>query len=512
MTPHVGNSDHDNWEHEAGLHASLHSIRSEVPPTDLVERFLARATTIGHAASGEAEHRAIVAPRPVTNPNSSRKAGYQFVAALAMILVVAVSITFTLFSGRSAWAQVVAGLGKHAWIRLTLQPPTGPTGDTNATDKVSIWLSGDRTIAALASHQQSVWVNLSSGDQYQLMQGAQHILVTKLQTLERNGIAPLLESLAPFELNLGPNVPDRVSVYQTSRDPVVVDGVSYIDYTFAYPLGQNEPSQATVVVRVDQASQKPVQLKVRQALFTIDYPESGPTDIYALGVPKHTTVTDLRRMERHIEDRAPPMHVDYEAVEVAVLAGLEGRWINEAKRYRSTAGIAQMEVASLDQVLALAESSRATTPSQGTPAIHESDWWFNKVSQLTFQAQEWSPYGFPHSRCYAPIGALQEYQSAIASSLTGLEGTIELRGTHRSVWLDPQRDFVVRRMETIAEDGSISVTQVDELAQDNQGHWFVTRWRNGRVDERGGELPMTIDREHPDRVATMVFTARIQFK
>ncbi len=512
MTPHVGNSDHESWEHEAGLHASLHSIRSEAPPTDSVERFLARATTIGHAASGEAEHRAIAAPRPVTHLSSSPKVQYPFVAALAMIVVVVASLTFTLFSSRSAWAQVVAGLGKHAWIRLTLQPPTGQTGVTNATDKVSIWLSGDRTIAAIASQQQSAWVNLSSGDQYQLMQGAQHILVTKFQSVERNGIAPLLESLAPFELKLGPNVPDRVSVHQTSRDPVVVDGVSHIDYTFAYPLDHNEPSQATVVVRVDQASQKPVQLKVRQAIFKIDYPESGPTDIYALGVPKNTTVTDLRHMERQLEGRTPPMNVDYEATEVAVLAGLEGRWLNEAKRYRSMAGVAQMEVASLDQVLALAESSRTTTPSPGTPTIHDSDWWFNKVSQLTFQAQEWNPYAFPHSRCYAPIGALQEYQSATASSLAGLEGTIELRGTRRSVWLDPQRDFVVRRMETVAEDGSISVTQLDELVQDSQGHWFVTRWRNGRVDQRGGELPMTTDREHPDHVATMVFTARIHFK
>lgn len=547
MTHHVDDLDFESWEQEAGLHASLRAIRSDKPPAESVERFLARVTRIGSEPSAErlttakgersavagsqqntpsgqdtnADRTTKAARRSIAKTHSSRTHRYRLAAALAMVLVVMTSLSLTLFSSRSAWSQVVAGLGKHAWIRLTLQPPATPTTEAERTQAASIWLNGNRTIAAISSTQQNAWVDLVSGDQFQLMQGAPHVLVTKLQSSERNGITPLLESLAPFELKLGITIPDQVSIHQTARESVVIGGVPYTDYTFTYQPPDTLTSPHKVIVRVDQESQQPVQLTIRQAVFTIDYPEAGPTDIYSLGVSRQTPVTDLRHMEQYVENRTPPAYDDYEAIELAVLAGLEGQWINEAKRYRSSAGVVQMEAPSLDQVLSLAESTRAATSPPATPATstsatppakHDTDWWFNQVSQLDFQTQEWSPYGFPHSRGYTPIGAPQDYRSAIASSLAGLEGTIELRAARRSVWLDPQRDFIVRRIETVAEDGSISVTQMDEMIQDSQGHWFVTRWRNGRVNERGGELAMTVDRESPNRVATVVFTAKIQFK
>ena len=143
-----------------------------------------------------------------------------------------------------------------------------------------------------------------------------------------------------------------------------------------------------------------------------------------------------------------------------------------------------------------------------TGVTHTSDWWLDEAAKLNFVAQEWGEFNFPHTRCYLPIGSVRDYQSAIPSQLQGLEGTIELRGKNRSVWIDPNRDGVVRRTEYVEQDGSIAVTQIDQLVQDSKGHWYSTKWRSGRVFERGGLLPA----EDATSVATTVHVARIEFK
>ena len=72
---------------------------------------------------------------------------------------------------------------------------------------------------------------------------------------------------------------------------------------------------------------------------------------------------------------------------------------------------------------------------------------------------------------------------------------MELQGKNRSVWIDPNRDCVVRQFEYVDQDGSIRVTQIDQLVQDSKGHWYSTKWRSGRVLERRVLLPTEVNRD-----------------
>ncbi len=68
-----------------------------------------------------------------------------------------------------------------------------------------------------------------------------------------------------------------------------------------------------------------------------------------------------------------------------------------------------------------------------------------------------------------PYGGVDSYRSLHVSKLKGLEGMVELRGPKLSVWLDPERDLIVRRYETVDDDGGITVWQHDDVIQDSKG-------------------------------------------
>ena len=241
---------------------------------------------------------------------------------------------------------------------------------------------------------------------------------------------------------------------------------------------------------------------VDTATFAIDYPNDGPSDIYALGVPKQTAILDHRAMEKFFEPRKIPKPADYDAT---VFATWTGRHLLKAaqdvKRHRHNAAgtlIEQTDYAKWFDFLVqnnnqkqsiqwwVDEISRASmepfTPNTSGDLLHEKLWFGrrhsvnNGMKTIMYRGGRPSDFVSIHTE----------------GTIEGLQGTIELRGPKRSVWLDPERDHILvrkeREGETADEYDPIHVTQFDEVQQGPNGVWFPRRWRRGRVKQRGEEL------------------------
>ena len=174
---------------------------------------------------------------PSTTTLGSRRWFVGATAAASVAFLAAAVSFFALFSHQRAWAQVVEALAKHPWIRLTLQQPAEPLdGEPQA---VTIWLRGDRSVAAIKSTQQNAWVDITSGDQYELTKDAQRITLSKLNSIERHGIDHFTDSLAPFEVSLGSASSESIKATQTSKIEVTENGVTYVDFEFEAPSVSN---------------------------------------------------------------------------------------------------------------------------------------------------------------------------------------------------------------------------------------------------------------------------------
>lgn len=503
-------TDHQTWEQDvsAEFHATMNAIREESPPRESIHRALTAAIALRDSDQhAELPGDAVSLPGPATT-NSLRPRSYLAVAATLLIVA---SIPLLLLSQRSVWAQVVQRVSQEPWMRLTIQKPDNlPAGEK--VPGVTMWFSGKFHAAALQADEQRTWVDLAKGDSYQFQSKTDRLVISKINAMEDAGLQRLLTVLAPFDRKLQEAAAPSTALRQTEENEILIDGQAYIDFAFEFGKTDALPIAETLTVRVDKQTSRPVKLSIGTTNFTIDFPETGPGDIYALGVDKETAVDDLRELEPYFAPRPTPAPVDYEAIEITVIAGLEGKWINEARRYRSEDAMVTSYEANLEQVNDLASSVYFAGGDKPTGTMHEMTWWMDRASQLDFQETDSTGNNFPHNRCYGPFGRATSYRSAHASQIEGLEGTVELRGPKMSVWVDPQRDLIVRRFEHVGDDGSITVRQYDEVLQDGNGVWFVTRWRSGAVSDRGGELPTSYDRENPPSVATTVHFAKITFE
>ena len=97
-----------------------------------------------------------------------------------------------------------------------------------------------------------------------------------------------------------------VQIVGELRRDVADEGHRWTEYTFACrDFLLRTPQDYEVTFRVDRTTQLPVEMRstekfasndpTDERIYAIDYPETGPSDIYALGVPRDAKVVDRRR-------------------------------------------------------------------------------------------------------------------------------------------------------------------------------------------------------------------------
>jgi hypothetical protein len=402
-------------------------------------------------------------------------------------------------------------------MRLTLQKSEVQLPEGEQFPRVVLWLDGKRQIAASDTPDGPQWIDLAKEESSRFDPTAGRVTVRRMKTVDGEMIQNLLAVVDRFDAGSKLSGAGRFRLTESRQSEVEIDGKMLDEFHFHFVNPESPLLSQEMTVRVDRKSKHPVQLsftisgqdgaEVPSHVYAIDYPTTGPGDIYALGAPRDAPVDDLRSLAKFFPERRAKTPVDYEAVELMFPVGKELKWVSTAKRYRMHNGTATAEHADLLEVVDVSQKVYFAEGDTPTGNVPELSWWAKEISGVRFDESPVSQYNFPHDRCYSPYGSEDSYRSVHESKLPGLEGTIELRGPMRSVWLDPARDLIVRRWDFVNENGAVTVRQYDEVVQDSNGVWFVTKWRTGHVAERGAPLAGKVD-----GVATAVYLTEIQFQ
>jgi|GEM_PF-5634029 hypothetical protein len=270
-------------------------------------------------------------------------------------------------------------------MKLTLQGPKSFQGDGTAEEKdpfpnVTMWFSGNRKIAAAEKPKGVLWLDRAANEQFAFDRESKTMYLGPIDSDGRSFVTLVSHLLQYLK---SPNMTNHsMRVVSESRKKVTDDGVSLEEFTFEF--AGPAKSRTGFEIRVDSKTHRPVQLTMTQhfddkaigppATFAIDYPDSGPNDIFALGVPKNSAMFDLRAIEKFYEPRETPDPADYEATVFATWTGEHFlKNAREVKRHRHNAAGTMIEQADFQkwmEVLDLHGSKKQTV-----------EWWVDEISR-----------------------------------------------------------------------------------------------------------------------------------
>lgn len=474
---------------EVGFQAAIIAMRAEV----VDEQVVGRIEQFAIAAMPETKS---VLSTPISSFQRFRTLISASVA-LVILSCLALSALFWWMQASSAWAQVVNVVSEEPWMRLTLQVPEIEMPEGESFPNVVMWFDGRRKIAACDTPRGFHWLNIASEEASVFTPQTGRITIAKVREVERDEVQTMLMVLDRFEANIRSVDSERLKLVDSSIQDVIIDGRPCEEFTFRFEHLEGERMEQRMVVSVSQKTKHPVSIAIHigkhnggvlPRIYKIDYPKSGPADIYALGAPRDAPVLDLRSMAKFFPKRVAQTPDNYTAVEMMFSPGFERKFTSTAFKFSAKDGqvaAQQVDVIEVSEMSMKVHRGELKSPTEDPPAL---SWWAERVSRLKSTPWAISGYNFPHNRCYSPQGSEENYRTVHRSSLQGLEGCVELRGPKRSAWLDPSRNMIVRRWEHVSDDGTIHAAQYDAVIQDSKGTWFVQRWCNGHVSERGAEL------------------------
>jgi hypothetical protein len=224
-----------------------------------------------------------------------KKAWFAGAGAAAVVLI---ALFFWMRPSNTAWSEVVQTVRAMPWIHAKAVGGDGQSQES--------WASFSRSIGVIRAGDMVRYDDFRSGIRYEYDPQKK-----KLFRLSTSGEEQFKSEEAMFraifrgDATLGENFPER-TIVQLQR---TVDEQDRRWILFELKLadpGNREPGKMTsVVIRVDPKTNLPDSMTFTRGdeewQMTIDYPDEGPADIYALGVPRDTPIDD--RMPRADLDR-----------------------------------------------------------------------------------------------------------------------------------------------------------------------------------------------------------------
>ena len=461
--------------------------------------------------------------------------GIVTVAALTLMLL------FHFGSTSVSLADVAQAVSRKTWIHVNLRASAGetdsleeeawhsPIHDVSATRRKEWIRFEDHRLKVDYSYDATERVlyrvpELESRRQSQLLE-----VTEALPRLLASGTAPE-DPLSKLEF-LGSRREDLTVVNQKTQK-VMDGGHEWLDYTVMLKIrGQEQPIK--ILFRVDPISKLPHLVRVTghhngqtlsvEAAF--DYPETGPDDIYALGVPR----------DAKLVDRVPTDDV------ARLIAGVAAGWV----RFDDFRAVVVHTHWAPEVMYRKGNCSRRdmgfTLPSTSKPPddVDVRAWWIERAEECRYSPNSivvsGTEYWFKHKRITEPDGSQREEIVSVRPiksgqegiplipsfySLTpdyagrppmgipsqdkevivetdpgdGPEGTVLLR-VRRSgrldaapipddvpeewrFWIDPAREYLVMRWDMQGgNDDHTSSSIVESVAQSPKGHWYPTRVR-----------------------------------
>ncbi len=219
-------------------------------------------------------------------PRGGKRRWRLVAASVVTVATVAGAVLIALLvvpSPSVGWADVTKAIQSQQWIRGTL---------TDSGDRSNIWLSPERQIWARRGGRSFQFVDGRERAKYEYFGGA--IFKRPLGEEDAGRVLPM-DALSQDEDAIGPWLFGSVKIVDQERREVMEGGKKWIEFHMV--LFPGKANQATL--RVDPETRLPVYLFVtspddasQSHKWEFDYPEDGPTDIYALGVPREAKLVD----------------------------------------------------------------------------------------------------------------------------------------------------------------------------------------------------------------------------
>lgn len=515
---------HENGRLET-VDAALEQFSRVAVPPDVERRLEARLREFCRQPQARA-----AAPMPnFQHPFRRRMVRVSVAAGLAAAVVAAL---FVALGNRDAWAQVASSLRSKTWVRVTLQiPKAAPVPEGFRAPEM--WFSAEHKVAArrmnLGFGQAAQYIDFTAQETYEYDPQAKtlnHLLTRDSDNVEFGHFETLLRLISEGERELKlPASPIQV-VGRTRRD--VPDGDRrWTEFTFECRDARRKPNDYRVTFRVDPEKQLPVEMRSTEKFssndpaversYSMDYPEAGPEDIYALGVPRDAKVVDRRpttetgqEIKQFLAAYDQARNKPLEPFSTVVLCSSPRQNFSDiirAFRGRGDGQSVQFEEVDGQQLLELRQQcwSGQIRPDNADPAT----WWRQQIAGLKFASMSLGDELLPHRVGYpndgftlvSPVNNPDCHVTLDRQPVSGPAGTVLLTIKNETMigfnlmyyWIAPERDYLVLRQETHYSRNQAAwdnVTQIiDKVQQSPGGRWYATEVRQGRIEKHGDDLP-----------------------
>ena len=332
-----------------------------------------------------------------------------------------------------------------------------------------------------------------------------------------------------------------IQVIGRIQTEVKEDGRRWTEFEFQCRNPKRSPSDFRVTVRVDPESGLPVEMRSTERrspndpvtgwTLAIDYPDYGPSDIYAMGVPKDAAINDRRHVKTENGEEIKAFLAEYvkaqgkplEPFSMIVLrsrAGTDFAEISEAIRGRDDGQGMQLEAVNpREPIFEISRKVRLgqITQPEGTD---RAEWWKQQIAGMKFTPTQEFYHGYLPNR----IGYPEELSGHLTTGLhlkkgpslidnpdikvtldrqprLGPPGTVMLNIRVQTTiasndlffWIAPEKDYLVLRQEAHFTKDRVAWNNqtviIDTVAQSPKGRWYATKARYGRIKTHGDDLP-----------------------
>jgi hypothetical protein len=516
--------------------AALDQLSREPVPADVERRLEARLQEFCRQLEPQSV--------PPTPRHSLRRRFARASVAAGLVAAVLVAV-FVAFGHQDAWGQVAKAMRSKPWVRWTFQVPNGvpvPEGFQAPEG----WFSAENKVFAGKANQSIHYVDLAAQETYDYLPRTNTLhrsLPSDVDNVEAGHYETLLRLVSEWDRALAvPESPIRI-LGRTHRD-VWEGNRRWTEYTVDCRDTRRTRENYRVTFRVDPETKLPVEMRSTEQfspndptverVYAIDYPEAGPADVYALGVPRDAQVIDRRHartkdgkeiqdlLDAYVKARGKPL----ERYKVTALGELPPKGFSDVFRAfrENTAGEeVQLEEVDFEQLSEFRKqlwSGKLSLPKDTDPAV----WWRRQIEGMKFKPMEGGGELLPDRVGYprelltlgpSPIDNPDCRVTLDRKPVSGPPDTVLLRIRIETTagfndcffWIAPQRDYLVLRHEIhFSRDHAAwnNATQIiDKVQQSPSGRWYAAAVRLGRIERHGDDLPAKLVAATPTTARAM---------
>lgn len=462
--------------------------------------------------------------RPQTDLSASDVSRRRLIAFGTLSLATTLVLAAVLFSAwpKDSWAQVVQAVRKQQWVRLRASAPAEAAKDKQSD--VDIWFSPDKQIIAGRVPGSTLFVELKQQRQQRYDQDAKIIYVSDSSSYDEEAFASFCGMVEAFNSGNQVRQPGTIpeKLLSQTRQEGREGSRSWTDFIFTYEDPRRTPSQYRRIFHVPSEAKLPTNMveewlydgKTMSRVMQMDYPEFGPADLAALGVPGDAKIVDTHTnpdLKSVLKSYAEQQRTGQERYSAVVLRTVvekpDWKWVNEMYKVQFDGAAYTTDSTDIEQLLELDMSIHEKKLAIPDSMAERLAWWkaeSTKLKSTLYQGateiQTFAPdrVGYPQlGTTNEQVQATIESHPALGPAETVMVTFVETKtGKIKSrYWLAPNRGYLCVRTEWHPASGYlpdnndwISTTIIDVAEKSPQGHWFATQIRQGIVKRSGDDL------------------------